>query len=143
MIRSSLSREHSDVASDLLPDLTPMLDIIFILLIFFILTANSVQYALEVDLPKENTDQAQQLSDGEHIIIHLFPKKDSWGLGEARYDNFAQFSAELIHQTKNSPDTPVLIAGDKKVTMDKVMQLFSLLQKHNIAAADIMMERGQ
>ena len=49
-------------------DITPMLDMIFILLIFFLLTASAASSVISVDLPEtEITDQSSQ----QEIIISI------------------------------------------------------------------------
>jgi biopolymer transport protein ExbD len=143
MIRSELNKQGSDIASDMMPDLTPMLDIIFILLVFFILTANSVQYALEVNLPESSDTQSNQMTEGENILIQMYPDANTWGISNKTYNDFSSFSAALEKNAATHPDRSIVIAGDKDVKMDKVMQLFSFLKSKNITATEIMMEPAE
>jgi biopolymer transport protein ExbD len=51
-------------------DLTPMLDIVFIMLIFFIVTATFVREAgLDVTKPDDNEEQQQNLTKSLRIVI--------------------------------------------------------------------------
>ena len=43
------AQKRGGIIHDLMPDLTPLLDVMFMLIVFFILTANAVPYALDVN----------------------------------------------------------------------------------------------
>lgn len=51
------------------PDLTPMLDVVFILLIFFIVTATFVM-EIGIDMPVEN-EKPKEISENQSIILDL------------------------------------------------------------------------
>ena len=53
------------------PDLTALLDVIFILLVFLLLTANSVPKVLEVVLPAEDSSQSLPVQMNTPVTITL------------------------------------------------------------------------
>ena len=67
MIKVEAEQDHSFAAIPV--DLTPMIDILFIVLVFFILTANPLEHALRVDLPSKGADQAKVLTVNKSIQI--------------------------------------------------------------------------
>ena len=57
-------------------DLTPMLDVVFIMLIFFIVTATFVKEAgVDVQRPEATTAERQDLAN---ILIAITPEDDVW-----------------------------------------------------------------
>ena len=69
MIR--LSQAGAPSAS-LLPDLTPLLDVIFIVLVFFLLTAQQPLLELPLDLPKSDAAlNDATLAPSERMVIML------------------------------------------------------------------------
>jgi len=55
--------KRGNIVSDLMPDLTPLLDVMFMLIVFFLLTANAVPYTLDVNLPEDKEKVAQAVED--------------------------------------------------------------------------------
>ena len=51
------------------PDLTPMLDVVFIMLIFFIVTATFVK-EIGLDVPSQDS-RSQELDAGEAIVVEI------------------------------------------------------------------------
>ncbi len=47
-----IANRRKNLISELAPDLTPLIDVIFILVVFLILNFNAPEYFLKVDLPK-------------------------------------------------------------------------------------------
>ena len=62
MIALRQNDENEGFLKDLIPDLTPMLDILFILLIFFMLAVGQVFQTMDLTLPKST---AQEIQFGE------------------------------------------------------------------------------
>src|SRR5690606_22935655 len=58
--------------ASLLPDLTPLLDVIFIVLVFFLLTAQVPLLQRPLDLPQDQRDSASMVtSDAERQLLEL------------------------------------------------------------------------
>ena len=138
MIRVGGSDE--EVSASLLPDLTPLLDVVFIVLVFLLFTANSVPLTLPVDLPETERAVSQQLDKPDAIGVNLFAEGASWALEGEKYDGWNEFSSALQQKVEAEPERAVVIAGDRAVPMEKLVQLMQFLQQNNIAAAQILME---
>ncbi len=126
-----------------LPDMTALLDVIFILLVFLLLTANAVPKVLPVDLPDKGKSNAQALNLDEPISITLFAEENRWGLDGDEYVNWLVFEVALsekirVLQSLNK-EPQIIIAGDKQAALEKVLQLFSWLQGKHLSAAQVMM----
>lgn len=102
------AEEHSEV------DLTPMLDVVFIMLIFFIVTANFVKEpGLEVSRPEAET--AQQQEDAG-ILVAIGPAGDVYMDG--RRIDVRQVKANVLRLRTERPDAAVVIRADRKATAD-------------------------
>ncbi len=134
------AEKRGQIVSDLMPDLTPLLDVMFMLIVFFLLTANAVPYALDVTLPEDKDEMVQAVEDPNMLSITLLPKKDEWKIDDKLYQDEQSFKNALELQIKDKKE--VIIIGDKDVSMQKLLTIMSFLRKYNIEAADIVMEKS-
>jgi len=108
-------------------DLTPLLDVVFILLIFFIVSSvfKKEELALILDLPSSHAKEVEV--DVNHVAIELGPKKLAYKGKETSLEELA-LAFENIKDKKQS----VIFRIDKKVTYEKVVKVLDLLQKYNL-----------
>lgn len=111
--------------------LAPMMDVIFLLLSFFITTQIFAQWETEIDitLPTAETGQTPQRLPGE-IIINLRPDGstvvNSQALDEAALGAMLQRLASLF------PGQPVVLRADKAVTYEHLIRVLDLCRKADI-----------
>jgi len=132
--------QRGNIVTDLMPDLTPLLDVMFMLIVFFILTANAVPYALDVNLPQDLEEVTQAVEDPDMLSVTLLPGEDGWKINDVSYHAEQEFRAALRVQVQDNKQ--VIIIGDKDVSMQKLLTVMAFLRKHNIEAADIVMEQN-
>ncbi len=123
------------------PDLTPMIDIIFIVMVFLLLTANVSVQTLNVDIPK--TEDASQLSSPDKPVISigiLHSEDQKWALDGEKFTDWQAFTTELLNMRSQFPNKPFVIAADKKANVESMLNLFAFMQKHQISATNIVME---
>ncbi len=123
------------------PDLTPMIDIIFIVMVFLLLTANVNVQTLNVDIPK--TEETSQLSSPDKPVISigiLHSEEQKWALDGKKFNEWKEFTAELLKLRSQFPERPFVIAADKKADVESMLNLFAFMQKHQISATNIVME---
>lgn len=124
----------------LAPDITPLLDIIFIVLVFLLLTANIPLQSLEVDLPKTDSKSLSSIQDTKSMTINMLAGTPAWALQGEQYDDWQQFKAVLENQLEALKETDLILASDKDVTVDSMLKLLAFLQEHHINATQILME---
>ena len=109
------------------PDLTPLIDVVFILLIFFIVSSvfKKEELALMLDLPASSAKEASIKL--KQINIELSKEKLAF-LGEEL--DFKQLNIKLSKITKK--DKPVIVRIDKDVPYERVIKVLDLLQKYNL-----------
>jgi biopolymer transport protein ExbD len=112
--RRKKGRGAAEEANDI--DLTPMLDVVFIMLIFFIVTASFVkEVGLDVNLPPPNpnppADDAPQ-----NILVRISADNQIWfrdETGERRVDE-RQVRSNIERLRAELPQASVIIQVDRK-----------------------------
>lgn len=121
-------------------DLTPLLDVVFIVMVFLLFTANAQTLSLPVNLPEASREQAEVTHEPKTLTVSILAENQPWAVGEERYDTFETFSAALLREVEVEPETVVLIAGDKEAPLGNLVELMMFLSEHEITAAQVLME---
>ena len=108
-------------------DLTPIIDVVFILLVFFIVTSTfkKEELALILDLPKSQAKAAEVSKD--QIFIELSQNKLAIKGVEVSFKSLEENIQEIKDNKK-----PVIVRIDKKVEYERVVRVLDLLQKYNL-----------
>jgi len=126
--------------ADLAPDLTPMLDILFILLVFFMLTAGAVFQSLDLTLPEDKSDSVPPLEAAQHIVVEI--KTDAYQIDKKSVVGLDAFKEAFAKTRTAFPDREVVIAGDKDVSIERFLEVLTYLKSQNVDAANILMLKG-
>jgi biopolymer transport protein ExbD len=112
--------------SDHLLDITPIVDTVFNLLIFFALSLNFISTpGIQVNLPQSS---AQELVKDKQDVRVIVRRSGEIFVGEARVN--AQGLAELFRKTAEaSRDTQILIQADEQVSHGKVVEVMDLARR--------------
>lgn len=138
MIHLQQNDSHDGTLRDLAPDLTPMLDILFILLVFFMLTAGAVFQSLDLTLPSSVAEELSLLNEPKHIMLEI--KKDSYAIEGKQISDFGELK-QLLPDTLNArPEHELIIAGDKNIPIEQLLKVLTYLQSQGIEAANILMQ---
>ena len=97
-------------------DLTPMLDVVFIMLIFFIVTASFIKEAgIEVNRPEASTSEPK---DNVNILVAIGPTNEIW-MDKRRIDVRAvRANIERLHA--ENPKGAVVIQADNQSNTETV-----------------------
>jgi biopolymer transport protein ExbD len=109
------------------PDLTPLIDVVFILLIFFIVSSvfKKEELALALNLPDSNGEQLEV--ELKQLSIEL--SKDSLAYMGKKL-SFEQLNKHLSNIKNNKKD--IIVRIDKDVAYHRVVKVLDLLQKYNL-----------
>jgi biopolymer transport protein ExbD len=101
-------------------NLTPMLDVIFQLLIFFMVatTFQKDEREIEVELPRASTGN-EVTTDSEEVIIHV--RRDGSLILHGEEVNSDELARQLSATAERNPETPVMIRGDRLVHHEDVV----------------------
>ncbi|GIT22867.1 MAG: biopolymer transporter ExbD [Pseudomonadota bacterium] len=117
-------------------DLTPMLDVVFILLIFFIVTSVFVTEAgIEVIKPEASTVED---TSGDLILIAIGPSGDIWIDGDQIDPRFIRSRFEL--RLADAPNSAIVIQADQNADNEQVMLILEAARDANIEDVSISAE---
>ncbi|QNT79049.1 protein TolR [Entomobacter blattae] len=115
--RSRMKRPMSEI------NVTPLVDVMLVLLIIFMVTAPMMTSGINVDLPK--TSASQLKSDNKPITISI--KEDgSIYLGENR-TTLDQLINQLHSASGNDPERRVFVRGDARLNYGRIMEIMGLI----------------
>ncbi|MCG8545178.1 MAG: biopolymer transporter ExbD [Alphaproteobacteria bacterium] len=138
MITSEFDDAHTASSRDLALDLTPMLDILFILLVFFLLTAGSILQKLDLQLPSSVSEAVAPVNAPKHILLEI--RDGSYALNGEEVTTFKVLKSALDGVLKSKPDHDVIVAGDKRVAIEELLRVLTFLQSRGVSAANILMQ---
>ena len=104
-------------------NVTPLVDVMLVLLVIFMITAPLLQVGVPVDLPKTS---AQQVGGKDEPLVVSVTLKEELFLGETKYDA-AELGAKLKAVYNEKPDQRVFVRGDKGVVYGKMMEVMGLI----------------
>lgn len=122
--------------------LAPMIDVVFLLLIFFIVSWNFARFEAEVDIavPSAETAENTARTPGE-IIINV--NKDGQIKVNGQVMTKEALQARLDKVSAIFPNQPVILRGDKEVAFDHVMTVLDTCQKAGIWNVAFAAEKPQ
>ena len=118
-------RHTNQVDGDNEINLTPMLDIVFIMLIFFVVTTSFVKESgIEVNRP---TAQTAERRDQGNILIAITPGEEIWI--DKRPVDIRAVRAVVERLVAENPDGGVIIQGDREAEIGKLLKVMDQLRK--------------
>jgi len=128
------NRKDDEEAGEI--DLTPMLVVVFILLIFFIVTSVFVTEA-GIDVSKPEASTVEDTS-GDMILIAVGPQGDIWIDGDQIDPRFIRARFEL--RLADAPNSAVIIQGDESASNEQIMLILKAAREANINDVSISAE---
>lgn len=120
MARKQRFREEEDAAIDM----TPMLDIVFIMLIFFIVTTSFVKEAgIEVLKPKASNSKSNKSGN---IFIAIRPNGEVWM--DKRQVDIERVAANIERMLAEQPTDTVIVQADKEAKHGVVVKVMDAIK---------------
>jgi biopolymer transport protein ExbD len=120
MARKQRFREDEDAAIDM----TPMLDIVFIMLIFFIVTTSFVKEAgIEVLKPKASNSKSNKSGN---IFIAIKPNGDVWM--DKRQVDIERVAANIETMLAEQPTDTIIVQADKESKHGVVVKVMDAIK---------------
>ena len=133
-MRRSLISQAVEEAEE--PNITPMLDVVFILLIFFIVTANFIKDpGLEINRPDSET---AEITENAAILIAIGPAGEIYIDG--RRIDVRQVKANVIRLMAENPQGAVVMQADEKATAEKIIAVMDEVREAGVIDISIASE---
>lgn len=128
------SQSHHHSLTEL--NITPLLDLAFVLLVIFIITTTPVVNDLDLTLPTASKREKDPPRKANYVTV------DGAGrlyLNKLEVDPPA-LHAQLVQLRTDDPDLSVIVRGDAKTKYDRIVQVLDLLQQANVVKVDLATE---
>jgi biopolymer transport protein TolR len=120
-------------------NVTPLVDVMLVLLVIFMITAPLLQVGVPVDLPKTS---AQQVGGKDEPLVVSVNSKDEVFLGETKFE-LAELSAKLKAVYGEKPDQRVFIRGDKAINYGRMMEVMGVVIDSGFRQLGLLGEQAQ
>ena len=110
-------------------NITPMLDLAYVLLVIFIIMTTAAVQGIKVALPSASATQS--LSQPKTRVISV--QDDGQVSLDAVPVSMSELQAQLRSAIASDPQTPVILRGDRVVQYDRIMQVLDLCSKVGVA----------
>ena len=122
-------------------ELTPLLDIVFIVVVFLLLTANSQLLPLPINIPEADHSTSTQQTPEKSITVSLFSEAPNFAIEQQRYQEWPEFKAALLQVLSNNHQ-PLAIAVDRGTAAESLLKLLALLNAQKVKNTHILMEES-
>ncbi len=107
-------------------NMTPLIDLTFLLLIVFMITMPLVEYSTQVSTPSMNSAPMPDVKDSQIIVVD---KYGNYFIGKSKLSE-----SELISTVRNlkisRPDIKLLIKGDEATEFGKIVELMKIIKNN-------------
>jgi biopolymer transport protein ExbD len=118
-------------------NITPMLDLAYVLLVIFIIMTTASVQGIKVNLPKASAAPSLAKPQTKAITI-----RDDGQIFLDTYPVTLQELEERLRQQKAvNPNFPVVIKGDAKVSYEKVVDVLDLMGRLDITQLGLVTQR--
>jgi len=115
------SRFHAQTHNLAELNITPLLDLVFVLLIIFMITTPLMEQQLPVDLPKASTTIATSLPDPKSILTLTLAKDGSALLGSEKI-RLDQLTSLLAERKARDPELVVSLRADSSLPYETIFR---------------------
>ena len=119
------------------PDITPLIDVVFLLLIFFMVSTvfKRDELALLLNLPKSEFGDSAEASEFDLVTLELSVEDVAFNGQKVTLDEL-----DTRLQQISKKETPIDIRIDKAVQYDRIVLLFDKLKKSKLSNISLVTE---
>ena len=118
-------------------NITPMLDLAYVLLVIFIIMTTASVSGVKVDLPKASSTtslavpktKVVSISDQGQVFLDTVPV------------SLPELELKLRDAKANTPDLPVVLKGDRAVQYDRIMTVLDICSRVGISSIGLASTR--
>lgn len=115
-------------------NITPLVDVLMVVLVMFILTATAQVSGIQVQLPKASATvslaqpktKAISINDAGQVFLDAYPV------------TLQELEDRLRSEKARNPDFPLIVRGDAGVQYQKVVELLDLLRRLELAQVGLV-----
>ncbi|WP_278350831.1 ExbD/TolR family protein [Marinobacter nauticus] len=132
-VRASMDDDEMDGPVDGI-NITPLVDVLMVVLVMFILTATAQIAGIKVDLPKASASVSLSESKTKAISVN----NDGQVFLDAYPVTLAELEDRLRTEKAMNPGFPVIVRGDAMVQYQKVVQVLDILRRLDLSQVGLV-----
>jgi biopolymer transport protein TolR len=129
--RSTSYRPMSEI------NVTPMVDVMLVLLIVFMVAAPLLTVGVPVDLPKA---QAPAINENKEPLVVTVNAEGKIFLQETVLDNDDTLVPRLQAITHNNPEASIYVRGDRAINYGRVLEVMSMISAAGFTKVSLVAE---
>jgi biopolymer transport protein TolR len=106
-------------------NVTPLVDVMLVLVVIFIITAPLLASSIKLDLPKS---EAAKPGDAPQFVTLVVDKTGQTFLNDQPMES-AELASRLVQTSAVNPDTEVQLRADASVPYGRIVEVMGLAQK--------------
>jgi biopolymer transport protein TolR len=127
-LRKGKTRKKSAIVADI--NVTPLVDVVLVLLIIFMVVTPMIARGVPVDLP-QTMNHSKKPDNGKDIIVSVTKEKDVY-VTSNRVKNLNDLTKIVEEERRKFPEKTVYVKGDSRTTYGAVREVMEAIHKANI-----------
>ena len=137
-----LDRIKRRSGGDLILEMTPLIDVVFLLLIFFMLaTTFDERSAFKIDLPKSTVAKTKETLKEVQVLVdkdkNIYLSYTENNISQQEKLELSNFVSAVSVKLNNSQSKDVMISADKTIDYGFIVEIMSLLKESGASAINI------
>jgi len=132
--RSRVRRDHLTAGADI--TLTNLIDVAFVLLIIFMITAPILQGGIEVSLPRASSSP---ITSQEGVIVSI-TKPGTIFIGEVAVQDLGEFERVFPTYMSQQSKKYAYLKADEDVPHGRVMEILGLMNKLDVSSVGMVVD---
>ena len=127
----STNNQQDEVMSEI--NMTPLVDVMLVLLIIFIITMPVMQHSIKLNLPQARAQAQSQ--NVPHVQLSIDTQGQSYWNDQAVNE---QALTDLIEQTRAEPNTQIHVRADKQTAYQHIASVMARIQNAGIQKVSLV-----
>jgi len=134
-VQRSGGRSRSSLAQI---NVTPLVDVMLVLLIIFMVTAPMMEQGLDVNLPK--VDKAGELATTKEPLVVTVTRDRGIAVSGNRVENVERLGAVLRQMLSKTPEREVFLEADEGVAYGRVVEVMAAVRAAGVSKLGMVTE---
>jgi biopolymer transport protein TolR len=133
LLADEAAAQRPEVKADI--NVTPLVDVVLVLLIIFMVVTPMITSGVPVDLPR-TANHFRKADDGKDIVVAVTADKRFY-LGSVRIPDAAATAQAVVEERRRAPQKTVFVKADTRAPYGAVRSLMEAL--HDVEIEDIIL----
>ncbi len=112
-------------------NLTPMIDVVFLLIIFFMVATKFAEIERDIRVNPPSSQHAQPVTATPRELVVNVTEDGRYLINNVEYPP-ADLEALIAKAVKENPDQSVIVRGDRRVILQAPVNVLSLCEKYEV-----------